>query len=106
MAKKSSKQKDATDTTGELPTMEDRAIRPLQKLGRDYAKIRDERQQLTLQEVELKKKIRAIMHEHNRTKYEYDDVAIELEPPDGEEKVKVRVRKQKEEEETDESGEE
>jgi hypothetical protein len=77
----------------DLPGMEDRAIKPLQEAAMEYAEIRDQRISLNTQEAELKKRVRSLMHKHERTHYAYDGVDIELLPPDGEEQVKVRVKK-------------
>jgi len=66
------------------------SIAELDKLGADYAEIRDERQGLLTQEVELKKKVRAAMHKHNLKEYKYGRVTIVLEP--GEEEVKVKIK--------------
>lgn len=79
----------------DLPEMEDRAIKPLEDAAEEYAEIRDERIKLNAQEVKLKKRVRDLMHKHNKTAYRYGGVVIELEPPDGEEKVTVRISKPK-----------
>ena len=76
-----------------LPTMEDRAIKPLQDAAHEYAEIRDERIALNQREADLKNKVRTLMHKHNKTRYAYEGVEIELLPPDGEEQVKVKVKK-------------
>jgi hypothetical protein len=78
-----------------LPTMEDSAIHELNQAALDYDEGRDERMEMTKREVELKTKLIALMHRHNRKTYVYEDIEIEL-IPEGE-KVKVRVRKEKEE---------
>lgn len=75
--------------------MEDRKIKALEDAGSEYADIRDQRIELNKQEAALKKRVRSLMHKHDKTTYESGDIMIELEPPDGEETVKVRVKKQK-----------
>jgi hypothetical protein len=82
----------------DLPTMEDRRISALEEAGAEYAEIRDERIKLNQREAELKKRVRSMMHKHNKAVYESAEILIELEPPDGEEKVKVKLKKQKAEE--------
>lgn len=79
----------------DLPGMEERAIKPLQNAAVEYAEIRDERMALNTRESELKKKVRNLMHEYEKTHYAYDGVEIDLEPPDGEEIVRVRIKKAK-----------
>lgn len=77
-----------------LPSMEDSAITELNQAALDYAEGRDERMEMTKQEVELKTKLIALMHKHGKTVYKYEDIEIEL-VPEGE-KVKVRIKKDKE----------
>lgn len=76
-----------------LPGLEDRAIKPLQDAAIEYADIRDARMKLNQQEVDLKAKVRDLMHKHKKKHYAFDGVEITLEPPDGEEKVRVRIKK-------------
>lgn len=78
---------------GDLPTMEDRAITALEEAAEEYADIRDQRIALNQQEAALKKRVRDLMHKHNKTTYVNGAVEIELEAPTGEETVKVRVKK-------------
>lgn len=80
-----------------LPGMEDRKIEALQDAALSYAKIRDKRQKLTLQEVELKTDLLKLMKKHKKTEYDYEDVHIEIVTED--EHVKVRIKKAKEDEE-------
>lgn len=77
-----------------LNGMEDREIKPLQDAAREYAEIRDQRQQLTAKEVELKSKVLSLMKRHKRDHYEFDGVEIELVTES--ETVKVRIRKPQE----------
>jgi hypothetical protein len=99
MAKKAKESKPKAQA---LPGMEDRAIQGLEKLATEYAGIRDERIALNAQEADLKKRVRAEMKKHNRTRYAHDGIEIELIAPSGEEDVKVRVPKKKAEDEDDE----
>lgn len=78
-----------------LPGMENRGIPELEEAAIEYATIRDERIKLNEREAALKKRVREIMHAHNKTRYEHATVEISIEPPDGEEKIKVRVKKAK-----------
>src|SRR5688572_14172040 len=102
MAKTAKKKSKGSAKDRDLPGMEDRAIGPLQDAAHEYASIRDERIKLNMREVELKKKVRDLMHKNKLQRYEYHDVLIELEPPDGEEKVKVKIKKPIEQEEDEE----
>ncbi|MFA5387681.1 MAG: hypothetical protein WC322_04865 [Candidatus Paceibacterota bacterium] len=68
-------------------------IPELEECGFEYAAIRDKRQELLRKEVELKKRAKEAMHQHNRTHYKYGDLEMELEP--GEETLRVRVTKPK-----------
>ena len=78
--------------------MEDHGIGPLDTVARRYAELRDERMELTAEEVKLKTKARELMHEHHKTTYKHNGIEIKLIA--GEEDVKVRIRKVEEEEET------
>lgn len=57
--KKIARQKD-------LPGMEDRKITAIENAAQDYAEIRDQRQELTTQEVELKTKLLKLMHTNGK----------------------------------------
>ena len=85
-----------TPRTATLPGMEDHAIPELEAIAQQYADIRDQRIELTLQERGLKSDAIAAMHKHGRTAYEHDGVTIRLVP--GEEEIKVKVRIAKEDE--------
>lgn len=74
-----------------LPGMENGEIEALQIAAIEYADIRDERQRLTTQEVELKMKLLRLMKEYKKSNYEYGGVEIELVTV--EETVKVKVHK-------------
>lgn len=76
-----------------LPGLENRKIKALQDAAMDYADIRDQRQALTTQEVELKQKLIDLMHKHERETYTYQGVTITL--VHEEENVKVKVSKPK-----------
>lgn len=78
-----------------LPGMEHRTIKELEDAGADYANIRDRRIALNKEEADLKKKVKNLMHKHDKTTYDSATILIEIEPPDGEESVKVRVKKEK-----------
>lgn len=75
--------------------MEDRTIRELEDAGVEYAEIRDARIKLTAQEVDLKKRTKALMKKHKKKTYVSSAVDIELVPPGGEEDVKVKLKKPK-----------
>ena len=77
-----------------LPGMADAKIQALHGAALDYAEIRDERQALTVREVELKTKLIELMHKHGRDHYEFENVKIDLVIE--EESVKVKVKKPKE----------
>lgn len=81
----------------DLPGMENRKMKDLHSAAMEYADVRDRRQELNKEEVELKSKLLRLMKQHKMEKYEYEDVSIWIEIE--EETVKVRVKKPKEEEE-------
>jgi hypothetical protein len=70
--------------------MDDRKIGDLEQVALDYADIRDRRQALNREEVELKSRTMALMHKYGKAHYHRDGVEITLLP--GEEDVKVRVK--------------
>lgn len=78
--------------TADLPGMEDRAIKDLEKAALKYDKIKKQRMKLTEEEVEAKGEVRDLMHQHNRKHYAFGAIEVTLEPPDGVEKVKVKVK--------------
>ena len=75
----------------DLPEMTDRKITALHTAAADYADIRDQRQELTTKEVDLKKKVLQIMKKNDLETYSYDGLVITVVP--GEEDVKVRLKK-------------
>src|SRR5882757_11238286 len=100
MAKKKAKQKKKVAVKKgprqkSLPGMEDRKITTLDNAALRYAEIRDERQQLTKQEVEAKSKVSDLMHANKKTHYKHGNIVIDL-VPEGE-KVKVKIKPEGEE---------
>ncbi len=73
-----------------LPGVEG-GIPELEQLGFEYAAIRDQRQRLLTQEVELKRKTLDAMHRNNVLTYRYEDLDMEIIP--GKEKLRVKVDK-------------
>lgn len=86
----------------DLPGMSDRKLTDLSDAAYDYAKIRDERMDLSQQESQLKQRLLTLMKKHKMKEYVYEDVEIRVVAE--EETVRVRIRKAKEEE--SEEGEE
>ena len=82
--------------TDRLPGMEESKIQPLQDKAIAYAEIRDKRQKLTSEEVELKAELLKLMKKYKKTEYEFEGVKIELVME--EETVKVKIKKVVEEE--------
>jgi hypothetical protein len=76
-----------------LPGMKDAKLEALHNAALSYAEIRDQRQALTKQEVELKGSLLTLMHKHKKDHYEYNGVTIDLVAE--QETVKVRVAKAK-----------
>ena len=99
MAKKKAVKKSARQKT--LPTMEDRAISSLENLARDYADVRDERQQLTTREVELKDNLLSTMKKLGRETYKRGNIEITV--VHEKEGVKVRVKSMEQSEPDEES---
>ena len=77
-----------------LPGMENAKIKAIEDAAMDYAEIRDQRQELTIQEVDLKTKLLDLMHKNGKTEYKRGNISISI-IPEGE-KVKVRVREEAE----------
>ena len=73
--------------------MADAKLEALHDAALSYAEIRDQRQALTKQEVELKGSLLTLMHKHKKDHYEYNGVTIDLVAE--QETVKVRVAKAK-----------
>lgn len=83
-----------------IPGMEDKAISAIENAAMDYAEIRDERQDLSKQEGELKQKLMDLMHKANKTEYKRNGIRVWIEVK--EETVKVRVKQDSEEKDEDE----
>jgi cell shape-determining protein MreC len=78
-----------------LPGMEDAEIEELENLAKQYARIRDKRQALTTQEVDLKDLLLKAMKKNKKTEYSHGKVTIKIVAE--EETVKVRIAKDGEE---------
>jgi hypothetical protein len=74
-----------------LPSMEDRAIQPLEDAAHEYAAVRDQRMALNAEEVGLKAKLLRLMKHHGKQTYARDGISVEIIVE--EESVKVRVKK-------------
>jgi hypothetical protein len=74
-----------------LAGMQDAAIEALEKAALEYAEIRDERQELTRSEVDLKEKLLKLMKKHSKTNYVHGGIEIRIVME--EETVKVRIKK-------------
>lgn len=81
----------------QLPGVEDNKLAAIENLAMDYAEIRDQRQELSKRESELKQDLLKLMHKLNRKEYKRDGISVIVEVE--EETVKVRVRAEKEAEE-------
>jgi len=75
-----------------LPGMEDTKIKAIENAALDYAEIRDQRQELTTQEVDLKKKLLDLMHKEGKTEYKRNGISVRIVLES--ETVKVRVREE------------
>ena len=82
-----------------LPGMGDAKIAAIENAALDYAEIRDQRQELTTQEVDLKEKLLDLMHAKKLTEYKRNGISVKVVLE--QENVKVRV---KSEEELDDTG--
>jgi len=76
-----------------LPGMADAKLEALHNTALDYAEVRDKRQELTKEEVDLKGKLLTLLHKHKKDHYEYNGVTIDLIAE--KETVRVRVKKAK-----------
>jgi hypothetical protein len=74
-----------------LPGVDDTAITAIEKAAEEYAEVRDERAELTVQEVKLKGKLHDLMKHHGKRKYQRNGLVVELVVE--EETVKVRLPK-------------
>jgi hypothetical protein len=81
-----------------LPGIGDTKIAAIENAALDYAEIRDQRQELTTQEVDLKKKLLDLMHAKNLTEYKRNGISVKLVAET--ETVKVRVRAEEEGDDT------
>ena len=87
-----------------LPGLEDSVIQPLEHAALAYADIRDQRMELSKQEVSLKGELLTLLKKHGKTHYQRDGITVDLVTE--EETVRVRVHKPgKEEAEAEESDE-
>jgi hypothetical protein len=77
-----------------LPGMGDSRIAAIENTALDYAEIRDQRQELTTQEVKLKEKLIELMHKEGKTEYKRLGISVKLVPEA--ETVKVRVKEEPE----------
>jgi hypothetical protein len=73
-----------------LPGVGDAKIQAIENAAYDYAELRDQRQELTRQEVDLKKKLIDLMHKKELTEYKRNGITVKLVVE--EESVKVRVK--------------
>lgn len=87
------RRKAKTETQNYIPGTEPPRIKAIDKLALEYKAIRDQRQALNLEEVELKEKLDKIMHEHNLTYYPVPDTDQEVVLEPGEPEVKFRKRR-------------
>lgn len=83
----------------DLPELKGPGVAPerhkdIEKIADDYVNIRDQRMDLTNQEVTLRTALGHVMHEHGLKTYRYDGYEVTIKPPEGE---KVSVRQVKEE---------
>jgi len=78
-----------------LPGIGDEKITAIENAALDYAELRDQRQELTKQEVELKGKLIDLMHAKKLTEYKRNGISVKLVVE--EESVKVRVKEEGEE---------
>ena len=76
-----------------LPGMADAKLEALHNAALSYAEVRDQRQALTKQEVDLKGSLLTLMHKSKKDHYEYNGVTVDLVAE--KETVKVRVKKAK-----------
>jgi len=75
----------------ELPGTEDSAIKPLEEAAKAYARVRDERMELTIEEGKRKAALIPLMHKYQKTTYKRHGIEINL-IPEGED-VKVKIAK-------------
>jgi hypothetical protein len=75
-----------------LPGVGDEKIAAIENAALDYAEIRDQRQELTKQEVDLKGKLLDLMHSKKITEYKRNGISVKVVTE--EETVKVRVKEE------------
>ncbi len=73
----------------DLPGTEDSAIKPLEDAARAYARVRDERMELTAEEAKRKAALIPLMHKHQKTTYKRHGIEINLIPEAEDVKVKI-----------------
>jgi hypothetical protein len=91
-AKKEVKRKIPRQTS--IPGIGDEKIAAIENAALDYAEIRDQRQELTKQEVDLKKKLLDLMHAKKLTEYKRNGISVKVVLE--QENVKVRVKSEDE----------
>ena len=77
-----------------IPGIGDQKIAAIENAALDYAEIRDERQELTTKEVDLKKRLLDLMHNKGLKEYKRNGISVKVVME--EENVKVRVRAEEE----------
>lgn len=77
------------DKQAELPGMEDRHIEAIEDAARNYARIRDRRMALTLQEHDLKELLHQVMIRNEKTVYRVAEMEVKIVAK--EETVKVKL---------------
>lgn len=80
---------DMPDKQTELPGMENRHIEEIEDAARNYARIRDRRMALTLQEHDLKELLHQVMKRHDKTVYRVAEMEVKIVAK--EETVKVKL---------------
>src|SRR5215471_3939449 len=73
-----------------IPGIGDAKIAAIENAALDYAELRDKRQELTTQEVELKKNLIELMHKKGISEYTRNGISVSLTV--AKEKVTVRVK--------------
>jgi hypothetical protein len=73
----------------DLPGTEDSAIKPLEDAAKAYAKVRDERMELSREEGKRKAALIPLMHKHQKTTYKRHGIEINLIPEAEDVKVKI-----------------
>jgi len=73
-----------------LPGVGDKKIAAIENAALDYAEIRDQRMELSTQEVDLKKKLLDLMHAKKLKEYKRNGISVIIKHE--EETVKVRVK--------------